>query len=130
MPMAMLDTSVAIHVRDLDPEIISRLGDLEAAPVISVVTLVELEGGVGRNPKLAGKRRALLDAMLETIEVLDFGSDQAKSYGRIVDTIGYVRGRLLDRMIGAHALSLRLPLVTLNARDFRDIPSLVLEDWG
>lgn len=130
MALLLLDTSAAIHLRDLDPAVVGRVAEFEAAPFISAVTLVELEGGVPRNPATAGKRRALLEAMLETVDVLPFERDQAQAYGRIVEAVGYVRGRLLDRMIAAHAISLGATLATTNARDFRDVPGLDLLDWG
>ena len=34
-----------------------------------------------------------------------------------------------DLLIAAHALSLRLMLVTHNAREFRRVPRLIVENW-
>ena len=46
----LLDTNVAIHLRDGDPVVTQRVAALEGAILISVVTRVELEGGVYREP--------------------------------------------------------------------------------
>ena len=37
--------------------------------------------------------------------------------------------RPLDTMIAAHALSLRVTLVTANTSEFARMPGLVIEDW-
>jgi tRNA(fMet)-specific endonuclease VapC len=35
----------------------------------------------------------------------------------------------LDTLIAAHALSMNLPLVTNNQREFRRVPGLKVENW-
>lgn len=125
MPI-MLDTNVAIHVRDLQPAIYNRVTQLDELPVISAVTRAELEGGIAKG---APERRRLLDRMLDTIATLPFGEAEASRYGAIVASIGYVRGRMLDRMIAAHAIEAGMTLITINRRDFRDIPQLSIEIW-
>ena len=47
----------------------------------------------------------------------------------IVEAIGFSRTKVLDRLIAATALANALPLATRNAKDFRDIPGLRLEEW-
>jgi predicted nucleic acid-binding protein len=44
----LLDTNVAIHLRDGDSMVTQRVAALEGAVLISLVTRVELEGGVYR----------------------------------------------------------------------------------
>ena len=97
--------------------------------MLSVITRVELEGGVYRDPAQAGIRRPRLDAMLVTLPVLAFDETAADAYRQIVEAVGYSRRKLLDRMIAAQALVHRATLVTLNAGDFRDVPGLDLLPW-
>lgn len=96
---------------------------------ISIVTHVELEGGVYAKPHLAQDRRASLDVLLETMTVLPFEAETLRAYSAIVETCGYVRTRVLDRMIAATALVHGLPLITANVADLRDVPGLRIEAW-
>jgi tRNA(fMet)-specific endonuclease VapC len=125
----IIDTNVAIHVRDGDQEVTAKVAALRGAVMISVVTRVELEGGVYRDPQNAAKRRARLDVMLAALPCLAFDDDAAERYGAIVAHAGYSRRKLLDRMIAAQALVHRATLITLNANDFSDVPGLKLRAW-
>lgn len=125
----LLDTDVAIHLRDGDPAVTARVAALDGAVLMSVVTRVELEGGVHREPAHAGVRRARLDAMLAAIPALAFDDAAADAYGAIVARAGYSRRKLLDRMIAAQALVHRATLITQNAGDFADIVGLQLDAW-
>jgi predicted nucleic acid-binding protein len=125
----LLDTNVAIHLRDGDPVVTQKVAALEGAVLISVVTRVELEGGVYREPPQAPARRARLDAMLSAIPALAFDDLAAETYGDIVASAGYSRRKLLDRMIAAQALVHRATLVTLNQDDFSDVLGLSLLVW-
>ena len=97
--------------------------------MLSVVTRVELEGGVYRDLGAAASRRARLDAILHTLPVLDFDAAAADAYRAIVEAAGYSRRKLLDRMIAAQALVHRASLITCNPADFRDVPGLNLLSW-
>ena len=122
----VLDTSVAIHLRDGDPVVTERIAALNGAILLSIISRVELEGGVYREPSRASIRRSRLDAMLRALPVLDFDSEAADAYRMIVEAAGYSRRKIVDRMIAAQALAHQATLVTLNADDFRDIPGLSL----
>lgn len=125
----LLDTSVAIHLRDGDAVVTRRIAELDGAVLISIVTRVELEGGVYRELAHAALRRARLDTMLAAIPALAFDDVSADAYRGIVAHAGYSRRKLLDRMIAAQALVHRATLVTMNADDFLDIPGLQVEAW-
>lgn len=66
----------------------------------------------------------VLDAFIAEIPVLDFDQAAGRAYARLP----FKRGRF-DRLIGAHALSRGLILVTNNEQDFADIPGLKVENW-
>jgi len=127
--LAIIDTDVAIHLRDGDPVIGERIAGLETHPMISVLTRVELEGGVFRGGDDAPAIRARLDLLLSHVDELPFTSAEAEAYGKIVERCGYSRPRILDRMIAATAIVHDAVLLTMNGVDFRDIPDLKLEDW-
>ena len=125
----LLDTNVAIHLRDGDPRVTHKVAALQGAVLLSIVTRVELEGGVYREPVHAAVRRARLDVILNAIPCLAFDDTMAETYGKIVASAGYSRRKLLDRMIAAQALVHRATLVTFNPGDFADVPGLSVMAW-
>ena len=125
----LLDTDVAIHLRDGDPAIPAKIAALADGVLMSIVTHVELEGGAYRDPVQAPVRRARLDAMLAAIPTIAFDAAAAAEYGAIVASAGYSRRKLPDRMIAAQALVHRASLITRNAGDYADIPHLSVIVW-
>ncbi|TXL69340.1 type II toxin-antitoxin system VapC family toxin [Vineibacter terrae] len=125
----LLDTDVAIHLRDGDRVVVDKVATLDGAVLMSIVTRVELEGGVHREPVHARIRRARLDAILAAVPAIAFDDAAAAAYGSIVANAGYSRRKLLDRMIAAQAIVHRATLVTMNAADYADIPDLSLLAW-
>lgn len=126
----LLDTGVAICLRDGDPRIIDRFERLDVRPFLSVVSRVELEGGVYAKPAFTAVRRRSLDVLLEILPVLDFDFEMAAVYGQIVAGQGFSRRKIIDRMIAATALVHGLTVITLNSADFSDVPTLTIADWG
>jgi tRNA(fMet)-specific endonuclease VapC len=126
----LLDTSIAIHLRDDTAGIADRIADSTSPAVLSAISRVELEGGVAAIPGLSSLRRAKLDILLETLDVIDFTDDMAEAYGRIVAQSGFSRRKALDRMIAATAMVSGLTLITTNGGDFADIDGLKLEVWN
>lgn len=127
--MIFLDTNIAIDLRDVDLPTIQRLSGLQGATALSVVTWIELEGGVARDPALAGLRRLRLDDLLTDLPVMLLDADDVRAYGRIVANLGFNRVRILDRLIAAQCLTRRASLVTSNPRDFQEIDGLNLIIW-
>jgi predicted nucleic acid-binding protein len=123
----LIDTDVAIHLRDGSNAVLDLL-DQHGTPVISAITLVELEAGASSGQH-AAYRRDLLAIILPDLPVLPFTSAEAAAYGRIVTALGFDRRRVLDRMIAAQAIVAGLPLATINGRDYRGIPDLDLRVW-
>jgi predicted nucleic acid-binding protein len=125
----ILDTNVAIHLRDGDETITAKIATLDGAVLLSIITRVELESGVYRDPAQTAVRRPRVDAMLAVLPVLAFDDAAGDAYRAIVEICGYSRRKLLDRMIAAQALVHRAALVTRNGDDFRDVPGLALLEW-
>ena len=125
----IIDTNVAIHLRDQDPVILARAAKLATEPALSIVSIIELEGGVDRDRTALGKRRRLLDEMIESMIILPFGEKEAAHYGRIIAKSGFSRSLVFDRMIAAQAVAIGATLITMNGPDFRGIDDLKLEVW-
>jgi tRNA(fMet)-specific endonuclease VapC len=125
----LLDTSIAILLRDGDSGADRRVEAMHSRPMLSVLTQVELEGGVGARPEFAVARRGALDTLLRLLVVLPFDSECAAAYRRIVETPGYSRRKVVDRMIAATALAHGLGVVTANGADFVEVPGLAVEVW-
>jgi predicted nucleic acid-binding protein len=126
---ALIDTNIAIHLRDGDSTVIELYEMLASPPSISILTQIELEGGVYAVPELTAKRRATADALLSALQIHDFTANMASVYRGILAVRGYSRRRVTDRMIAATAIVHGLTLITINGDDFRDIPGLDLEIW-
>lgn len=54
----LLDTKIAILLRDGDPQITAAVARIGDGVFLSIVTQVELEGGVYRDPVQAAVRRS------------------------------------------------------------------------
>jgi tRNA(fMet)-specific endonuclease VapC len=124
-----LDTNIAIEIGNLNDRVMARFVPNADESYLSVLNLVELERGIAMTPMVAQARRSRLHSLLMTIPVLSFDERAAEAYGRIISQLGWVRSRDYDRMIAAHAISTQSVLVTNNEADFRDIPSLKIENW-
>ena len=117
-------------MRDGDEHVEEQLASRPGSSYLSVVSRVDLEGGVYKDPQESPSRRGRLDQMLGEMTVLPFGNAEADAYGSIVASCGFSRSRILDRMIAATALVHELVVVTCNPRDFESIPGLQVEDWS
>ena len=95
-----------------------------------MVVLGEIEFGVLRSQHVQRNRLAL-DHWLAAVQVLDVDLDIGLCYGRIragLTTAGELIGPN-DLWIAAHALSLGVPLISHNLREFRRVPDLLVETW-
>ena len=126
----LLDTNVAIYLREGFPAVVDRVQAIDRKPFLSAVTRVELEGGVYADPDERDRRRIAVDALLRLLPLLDFNSDMSKAYGRILARTGFSRRKIIDRMIAATALVNDLTLITTNGGDFADIGGLKMEVWA
>jgi tRNA(fMet)-specific endonuclease VapC len=130
MALFMLDTNMCIYLMKNQPESVARrfaqcyVGDV----VISVITYAELEYGVKVSANSARERRNLA-GLIEDIPVAPFDVDAAKAYGPIREATRERKRDQLDKLIAAHAVSLKVTLVTNNERDFEVYPGLKIENW-
>lgn len=125
---AMLDTNTCIYAmsaaKGFEPKL--PLGDC----LISVVVLGELEWGVLHSKRVESNRNALAH-WLTAVQVMDMGIEVARRYGKLRANLA-TAGQLIgpnDLWIAAHALSLGLPLITHNLREFERVPELAIRTW-
>lgn len=132
MPLRyLLDTdTVAFHLRKSSAKLQRRLRNVPGGEVaLSVVTEMEIRHGLARNPGL--RIGPLIEEFLDGMTILPLTSDVARTYAKIraaLESKGTTIGPL-DLMIAAHALAMRLTVVTGNPREFRWVPGLRCEDW-
>lgn len=125
----LIDTDVAIHLRDNDPRVHRLVDGMGERPAISAMTRIELEGGLYTRPELTERRTKALNLMERELPIIDVTVEVARAYGQIVAKAGFSRRKIADRIVAATALALDLDFATLNARDFRDIQGLRLIAW-
>jgi tRNA(fMet)-specific endonuclease VapC len=125
----IVDTDIAIHLRDGEGAIADAVAALPRAPMLSILTRVELEGGIHRDPENADILRKRVDALLAIMRQLPFTAREVEAYGRIVEQLGYSRRMIVDRMIAATAIVADATLITMNRADFENIAELKLEVW-
>lgn len=119
----MLDTNaVIVAIEGDDPVFRARMAVADEGDiVISSIVLAEVALGTeqGKPPPAQ-----ILEVFLEEVPVLAFDEKAARAYAKIP-----FKRASYDRLIAAHAISLGLTVVTANARDFADVPGLVVENW-
>ena len=129
----MLDTNICIYLIKQKPENVLR--HFKAHPVgeigISSITLAELMYGVERSQQVQKNRQALEEFTLP-LEIAAFDEAAAEAYGSVragLEQSGTPIGSM-DMLIGTHALSLGVTLVTNNLREFKKIKNLKVVDWS
>ncbi|MDI1298770.1 MAG: type II toxin-antitoxin system VapC family toxin [Methylotenera sp.] len=128
----MLDTNICIAIIKKKPrDILQKFSAYQIGDIcISSVTLAELRYGVAKS-QFKEKNQAALDEFILPLEVVDFDEPATEYYGTLRATLekqGIPIGPL-DTMIGAHALSLNVTLVSNNTKEFSRITGIKLVDW-
>jgi tRNA(fMet)-specific endonuclease VapC len=128
----LLDTNICIYIiKNKPPLVLKKLQKCRPEDVaLSSVTLAELYYGVEKSQSQE-KNRTALALFTSSFDVLSFEEKAAHCFGKIRATLesqGKVIGPF-DMMIGAHALSLELILVTNNTKEFSRIENLKIQDW-
>ena len=127
----MLDTNICIYVIKNRPAALrERFDQLAEALCISVITLGELLYGVEKSARRTENLPAV-EQFTARLEVVPFSPRAAAHFGQIraeLAKLGTLCGAY-DMLIGAHARSEGLMLVTNNVRGFQRIPGLLVVNW-
>jgi tRNA(fMet)-specific endonuclease VapC len=128
----LLDTNICIYlIKRKPPEVLQRFLQLQPGSVfISSVTTSELYYGAQKSQRVQTNLEALNNFLLP-FRIVDYDESASFLYGELradLEKCGQPIGPL-DMMIAAHALSLDVPLVTNNTKEFERVRGLKLENW-
>jgi len=132
--MYMLDTNICIYI--IKKKTVSILNTIKMnrkeGLCISSITLAELEfGNANANSIYKERNKVALLEFLSIIDVKPFDENAAKEFGSIKKDLKDKNSLIgpFDMLIGAHARSLNMVLVTNNSREFQRIDSLDVVNW-
>jgi tRNA(fMet)-specific endonuclease VapC len=127
----LLDTNICIYViKNYPTRLRERFNRLAEQLCISSITLGELHYGAEKSERRLQNLQAV-EHFTARLEVLSFSAKAAAHYGEIraaLERAGKPVGPH-DMLIGAHARSEGLIVVTNNTREFTRIPGLRVENW-
>lgn len=128
----MLDTNTCIYlIKQKPPTVLKNFKEHSAGDIgISSITLAELHYGVEKSQHVQKNREALSEFILP-LEIADFDEKASQTYGAVrsaLEKAGKPIGSM-DMLIGSHALSLNVTLVTNNTKEFKSIKNLKVVDW-
>lgn len=127
----MLDTDISIYViKNRPPELRDRFDRFFGEIAISVITLGELYFGAEKSLRRT-QNMAAIEGYIAQLQVLPFSAAAAAHFGElraVLNRAGTPIGPF-DLLIGAHARSEGLTLVTNNVREFARLPGLLVENW-
>jgi tRNA(fMet)-specific endonuclease VapC len=127
----MLDTNICIYVIKSRPAgLRERFNSLADQLCISAITLAEIIYGAEKSARPV-ENLAIIERFVARLDVLSFGERAATHYGQVraeLERAGHPVG-IHDMMIGGHARSEGLTLVSNNLREFQRMAGLRLENW-
>jgi tRNA(fMet)-specific endonuclease VapC len=127
----MLDTNICIYVIKRHPaQLREKFNALAESLCISSITLAELHFGAEKSARRIDNLN-IVAQFAARLEVLPFGVKAAAHYGQLraeLERLGKPCGAN-DLLIGAHARSEGLTVVTNNSREFRRMPGIRVENW-
>ena len=126
----MLDTDTVSFVLRGEGRAAQNLTSRAPSEVcLSAISLSELRYGADK--RRSKRLHRLIDVFAATIDVVPFDTTAAGTFGHLcagLESRGSPIG-IFDTLIAAHALSLKLTLVTNNAKHFSRVRELKTENW-
>ncbi len=128
----LLDTNVWVdYFNGQHPRVTRRIQDCSPEILcLNSIVVAELRYGADKSQKKRSNH-ARIDVLTAEIQCLDFDLEAATTFGSVrteLEVAGEVIGPY-DMLIAAHALSMRLVLVTDNVREFQRVKDLEIENW-
>jgi tRNA(fMet)-specific endonuclease VapC len=127
----MLDTNIVSDlIRNPHGKVAARLTEHgEDGICLGIITAAELRYGAAK--KGSARLKIRVEGVLERVDVLPFDKPCDIEYGALranLEEKGTPIGPT-DLFIAAHALALKVALITNNSSEFRRVPGLVVENW-
>jgi tRNA(fMet)-specific endonuclease VapC len=127
----LLDTNVLVELRRKHPILVSRLKSHPPSCLCySVISIGEIHKGIVQHPM--AKAIAMWEhwkQLLAPFAPLDFTSEAAMIWGRLLHETRKQQIGPRDLLIAATALGNGMTVVTHNVREFNRIEGLLVEDW-
>jgi tRNA(fMet)-specific endonuclease VapC len=128
----LLDADTVSFLVRRVPRVLERLARAHPSSIaISVVTLMEVESGLIRQPEKRPRVEAFIDLLLSQARVLPFLEEDARAAAQCrgaLDASGKPIGAY-DVLIAGTAVARGLTVVSGNVREYRRIAGLSVEDW-
>lgn len=128
----MLDTDISIYlIKNHPPALRERFDILRGELCISVITLGELRFGAEKSARRM-QNIAAVEGYAQQLQVMPFTANAAAHFGELRAHLARAGTPVgpFDLLIGAHARSEGLILVTNNVREFARMPGLQVENWA
>lgn len=127
----LLDTNICIYIINQKPQkVLERFLQFQIGDIgLSCISACELAFGVQKSG--SERNRVALETFLSPLEIAPLDESVMWHYAQLRHDLqqkGTPIGAL-DMLIAAHALSLNVPLVTNNTKEFSRIPDLLLDNW-
>ena len=128
----LLDTNICIYIaKQRPPSVAQRFAQLAVGSVgMSLITLGELRYGAEKSSQRAHALDTL-ERLQALIPVIALNEAVGETYGAVrahLERAGTPIGNN-DLWIAAHALALKVTLVSNNTREFERVPRLKLDNW-
>lgn len=127
----LLDTNICIYIlKNYPPQVKEQfLKHQKDEILLSSITIAELLLGACKSPKKESMQ--VVKMFIENFEILNFDEGSANEYAKIrakLELKGEVIGNM-DMLIAAIAKANGCVLVTNNAKEFKRVDGLVIENW-
>ena len=128
----LLDADTLSFLVRRNPKVLERFARAHPSTIaISVITLMEIEYGLARQPNKRPRVEAFLRPLLAQSQVVPFLEADGRAAAHCRAALDE-RGRSIgayDVLLAGTALSRGMIVVTGNAKEYLRIDGLVVEDW-
>jgi tRNA(fMet)-specific endonuclease VapC len=126
----LLDTDTCVEILRGNQAVISRRRGIYQEVVTTEITARELYFGAAKSRDPAGNKQ-LVEEFLKTLRVMPIGRRGAQFFGAFKVQLQAAGNSIpdADLWIASISRSLRLMVITGNARHLARVPGVVTEDW-